>query len=257
MNIKRPTSNVYRRTQARAENQSCIVFTSCFIGWALLAVMLILSSLYGFAWGETADATAKLQVLSPNESRAILERLGRLRKDILTFQADFVEKRTIPSLVTPLQFEGRIYYQNNGIFFMEYVKPLRHILRVLKNEALFFVEGSTTADLVDMPAANGLAGNPDIFALNPDKLSGQILEGKTVYVLEDTGGNPDGKGPNQKLLVSLEKKSLLVKEIRIEDESGDITEICLFNVQINLDIPKSISAFELPDGVKINRLHQP
>ena len=140
---------------------------------------------------------------------------------------------------------------------MEYVKPLRHVLRVSNNEALFFVEGSPTADVVDMSEANGLAGNADIFALDPDKFSGQVLEGEAVYVLQDAGKNPDQKGLSPKLSVSLDKKNMLVKEIRIEDESGDITEICLLNVQTNLDIPPSVLAFELPDGVKINRINQP
>ena len=257
MNIERPTSNVQRRTQAWNGNRSFIVFACCFIGWALLAVVMMLYSFHGIAWCNSDDGTHNLQVLSPDESRAILDRLGRLRKDIITLQADFVEERTIPFLATPLRFEGRIYYHKNGLFFMEYVKPLRHILRVLNREALFFVEGSMTADVVDMSAANGLAGNADIFALNPDKFSGQILEGKAVYVLQDAGKSPDQKELNPKLSVFLDKKNLLVKEIRIEDASGDVTEICLHNVQTNLDIPESVLAFELPDGVKINRINQP
>ena len=140
---------------------------------------------------------------------------------------------------------------------MAYERPLRHILRVMKNQALFFVEGCTTADLVDMSATNGLAGNADIFALDPDRFSGQILEGEAVYVLEETEGDPDAAVSGPSLQVSLEKKSLLVKEIRIEDESGDITRIRLSNVQTNLEIPRSISAFELPQGVRINPMHQP
>jgi outer membrane lipoprotein-sorting protein len=57
--------------------------------------------------------------------------------------------------------------------------------------------------------------------------------------------------------VALDKKSLQVKYVCIEDESGDVTTISLFDVQINLDIPHAILSFELPEGVKINRLHQP
>jgi len=67
----------------------------------------------------------------------------------------------------------------------------------------------------------------------------------------------DKKGPDPKLTVFLEKKNLQVKEVCIEDESGDVTEISLFNVQTNLDIPNSVLSFELPKGVKTNRLNQP
>ena len=257
MNIEPPASNVQHQAQARAENRTFTVLTACLIGGTLLALMMTLFSFEDIAWCETGADAVKLQVLSPDESQAILDRLGGLRKDIVTLQADFVEERTIPFLGSPLLFEGRIYYHKNGLFFMEYVKPLRHVLRVSNNEALFFVEGSPTADVVDMSEANGLAGNADIFALDPDKFSGQVLEGEAVYVLQDAGKNPDQKGLSPKLSVSLDKKNMLVKEIRIEDESGDITEICLLNVQTNLDIPPSVLAFELPDGVKINRINQP
>lgn len=220
-------------------------------------MIVTLFSLHSFGWCETDPDAAELQVLSPEKKHAVLKRLGRLRKDILTLQADFIEERTIPALGSPLKFEGKMYYRNDGLFFMEYKRPLQHILRVIKNQALFFVMGSTTADLVNMPSATGIAGNPDLFALNLDGFSGQILEGKTFYVLQDTGKNTDQNGPQPNLLVSLDKKSLLVKKIRIGDESGDITEICLSNVQINQDIPDSILTFELPDGVKLNRINQP
>ncbi len=268
MNVEYRTSNVERRTkvkgknkqrtQARAENRSGIVFPSCFICGALLAVIVAcFSFLPTDAFCETDDVTDNLRAVSPDEGRAILEKLGNMREDIRTLQADFVEERIIPSLEIPLKYEGKIYYRNDGFFFMEYSKPIHHILRVQNNEALFFVEGGKTADLVDISTANGIAGNPDIFAINPAKFSGQLLEDKEVYVLKDQKKDAGEKVPGPKLTVSLEKKNLLVKRVRIEDGSGDVTNLLFLNVRTNHDIPKSIASFELPEGVKMNRIHQP
>ena len=257
MNIEHRTSNIERRTQARAENRSVIVFPLCLIGGALLVVIVTLFSLPGIAWCETVDAIDTLRVVAPDESRVILERLGSMRDDIRTLQADFVEERMIPALEMPLKYEGKIYYRNDGFFFMEYSKPIHHILRVQNNEALFFVEGSKTADLVNISAADGIAGNPDVFAINPANFSGQILEDEEVYVLTDKKKDESEKGPAPKLTVSLEKKSLLVNRVRIEEGYGDVTEIFFRNVRTNQDIPTSIASFELPEGVKMNRIHQP
>ncbi len=250
MNCQHRTSNFQRRLE--------IVFASYFIRCALLVMIAAVSSfLPASALCETDNANISLIPLSPDAGRMILERLGSMKKDVRTLQADFIEKRTIPSLAIPLTYEGRIYYRNDGFFFMEYTKPLHHILRVLKNEALFFVEGSSNADMVDISSVNGVVGNPSIFVLDPTKFSGQVLEDNDVYILKDKKEDLDNKGPGPKLTVFLEKKSLQVKEVCIEDESGDVTEISLFNVQTNLDIPDSVLSFELPEGVKINRLNQP
>lgn len=258
MNIEHGTSNVQRRRKGRGGNRSVIVFPSCIICNALLFVVVAcFSFLTTDAFCETDDTTESLRTLAPDQSRAILERLGSMRKDIRTFQADFAEERSIPSMAEPLRYEGRIYYQYDGFFFMEYKKPLHHILRVLKNEALFFVEGSSNADLVDISLVNGVAGNPNMFALDPTKLSGQVLEDNDVYILKEKKEALDKNRSGPKLTVSLEKKSLQVKKVCMEDESGDVTEIFLYNVETNLDIPKSILSFELPEGVKINRLNQP
>jgi outer membrane lipoprotein-sorting protein len=127
----------------------------------------------------------------------------------------------------------------------------------MNNKALFFVKGSAYADLMDISSAKGVAGSPNVFALNPAKFSGKILEDNGVYVLKDEKESLGEKLTNSKLTVALDKKSLQVKSVCIEDESGDVTTITLFDVQSNLDIPHAILSFELPEGVKINQLHKP
>ncbi len=248
-------TNIERRTKSKDKNKGRIRPKG--LSAVLVVVMVILFSLPGVAWCETDDSDRNLRALSPDESRVILAKLSHMREDIHTLQADFIEERMIPSLPMPLKYAGKIYYRNDGFFFMEYLRPIHHILRVQKNEALFFVEGSKTADRVDISAANGIAGNPDIFAINPAKFSGQVLEDNASYILKDKKQDAGEKGSGPTLTVSLAKKSLLVNRVRIDDGSGDVTNISFRNVRTNQDIPKSIVSFELPEGVKINRIHQP
>jgi len=191
------------------------------------------------------------------ESRAIIERLRKMRKEMTSLQAGFIEKRTIPSLAMPLKFEGRVYYKKDTLFFMEYEKPVHHILRVKADEALFFVEGSRTADLMNLSSVQGIAGNGDIFNIDPARFSGQIFEGEQAFVLERIREN---SGKNDRLpgiTVHLNKNNLSVKKIIIADESGDMTVITLYDVKVNQDLPQSVLNFELPEGVEINRLNHP
>jgi outer membrane lipoprotein carrier protein len=205
---------------------------------------------------ETGKKETVRQV-SPDESRVILEQLGNMRKNIRSLQADFIEERSIPSLPTPLKFEGRIYYWGKTLFFMEYKKPIHHILRVKDNEALFFVEGSKNADLVDISAVQGIAGNAEIFAIDPTRFSGQVFEDEDAYILEENRQGRDEKNQGPRLSVYLNKKSLLVKKIVMADKTGDTTAITLLEVRTNMEIPQSVLSFELPQGVKINRLNPP
>ena len=140
---------------------------------------------------------------------------------------------------------------------MEYEKPVRHILRVEDNKALFFVEGGRTADLFDIGGARGIAGNADIFAIDPAKFSGKVFEGGNTYILEENKKRKGQKEQGPSLSIHLNKKDLLVKKILMEDVTGDATVISLFNVETNRQIPKEILSFQLPEGVKINRLNQP
>jgi outer membrane lipoprotein-sorting protein len=257
MNTRHQTSKLQRLTLEKSRNRSDAVFTSCFIRNALVAVMAALFCIPASVLCETDKAKTSLRQLSSDESQAILERLGNMRKDISSLQADFIEERSIPSLAKPLRFEGRIYYRDKTLFFMEYEKPVHHILSVKDNEALFFVEGSKTADLVDISAVQGIAGNAEIFAVDPTTFSGQVLEDEDAYILEENRQGRDEKVEGPKLSVYLNKKNLMVKKILMADESGDITAITLLEVRTNRAIPQSVLSFELPQGVKINRLNQP
>lgn len=225
---------------------------------ALLAVMVAFFSFVpAKAFSGAINDKAPLRSLSIDESRVIIERLRNMRKEMTSLQAGFIEERSIPSLAMPLKFEGRVYYKKDTLFFMEYEKPVHHILRVKADEALFFVEGSRTADLVDLSSVQGIAGNGDIFNIDPARFSGQVLEGEQAYVMEVNRENSGENDRGPRISVYLNKNNLSVKKIIIADESGDMTMITLFDVKVSQDLPQSIRTFELPEDVKINRLNRP
>jgi outer membrane lipoprotein-sorting protein len=64
---------------------------------------------------------------------------------------------------------------------------------------------------------------------------------------------PDGG----RLIILLDRDSLLAKIIQIEDEQGDLTQITLSNLKVNLDLPSAVKGFTLPHGTRLNRLKRP
>ena len=203
----------------------------------------------------TAAATEEdWRPLTEKEQGRLLERLVTFQKSIKTFQSNFMEIRSTKVLSSPLSFEGKIYYDATGLFFMHYLEPVRYVLRVKEGEALFFVEGSKTADVVDISNMEGMARHSNLFAWKPDAFTGSIWVSKSAYRLEDSSGKTQGKGKGRKILIFLDRRTLHMERLRIEDEFGDLTEIALSNQSVNEELPIFVTDFSLPEGIKINRM---
>ena len=67
-------------------------------------------------------AEADRKPLTPDEKKLFFDRSKEVRKNIITFEAEFKEERSVPSLKKPFLFNGRLFYHQNGLFFMEYIQ---------------------------------------------------------------------------------------------------------------------------------------
>jgi outer membrane lipoprotein-sorting protein len=215
--------------------------------------ILLLSILFLFDGLTLAEDTPWRQ-LPGKEQALLLEKLVELQKSIETFQSAFSEQRSTKVLKSPLHFEGRIYYDAKGLFFMQYFKPVKYILRVRGGEVLFYVEGSTTADMADLSNVEGMAKHSSLFVWDPGDFKGSIWESDDEYRLEDASGEVGERKGEKKVLIFLDRKNLHMKRIRIDDEFGDVTEISLSEQRINEELPPSVLHFSLPAGTKINRM---
>jgi len=210
--------------------------------------------------GGYSTVPAKEEAMYPLDSAAgktFYDRLGKVQEDIKTFKAVFVEKRSISSLKAPLRFEGEIYYHHEGLFFMEYKKPIDYVICVKGKEALFYVKGSQTADVADVSGVKGLAKHSDLFGMNPSRFKGEVWEGENSYRLEEKEQGSGVENGGQNLTLFLNRKTLLVECIRIEDDYGDVTEITLSDIKVNQELPTFVLQFTLPKGVGRNRLDNP
>jgi len=203
-----------------------------------------------------ANVTAgdeKMRALTQTEREDLLSRLKSILAGIKTFEADFIEERTIKALPSPLTYEGTLYYERGHLFFMKYARPVQYILRVKGTEVTIYVVGSRTADIADMSTAKGGGGHTDIFDWDPSGFQGQIYSDADGFWLKEAAKKPGAP----KLNILLDKKTILVKHFSIIGGNGDTTKITFSDKKINKPLPTEVLNYSLPKGTKLNRLSPP
>ncbi len=193
----------------------------------------------------TKQASAQLSELPEVQKHQVLARIQTVQSAIDTLQASFVEERQLAGLKKPLAFEGNLYLNRQGLLFLTYHKPVKHILRVKDDTVLFYVADNKTADQIHLSAMQNGAPRPDFFQLDIKNFNGTVQEDEKGYYLEQ--GAED-----RKVIVMLDKKSLLARDIEIKSESGDITKIFIVDPVVNEPLPDSVNNFRLPEDTKIN-----
>lgn len=205
------------------------------------------------AVGNTAQGD-KPRRLEGSKLEVFLERLKDVQARVETFQAEFVEKRKLAMLNKPILYKGRLYYDSEGLFFMEYDKPVKHIIRVQGKKALLWVRGSPTADVVNLSGVQGVVNPRDLFNYSRNKSNVEVWEQDSRYRLEERSPQDEGKAGGKNVKVFLHHETLMVKRIRLQEKGGDFTELLFSNIRINQDLPSGVSGFTLPEGVKVNRV---
>ena len=205
----------------------------------LLTIILLHCS---FAIKVNCQQTA---ISNTKERDSLLARIQAVQSSFDTLQAPFTEERHLVGLKKPLAFEGKLFLNRQGLLFLTYLKPVQHILRVQGDTVLFYVEGSRTADQVNLSAMQNSGPRPDFFQMDITNFNGTIQEDEKGYYL-------DQGSEERKIRVMLDKKDLLARRIEITSESGDITKIFIIDPVINIPLPDTVNNFRLPEGTKIN-----
>ena len=208
-----------------------------------IMLLLLLSVTPSFATG---------RLVTGDEADTLLSQIKQNQAQINTITGSFTEERLIATMPAPLVFTGKVYARPPSFLFLAYEKPLAHIMKVTGDTVLFYVEGAKTADKVDLHKMGEGGAPPNLFAWNPSDFKGEIIETETGYLLS----NPQIKAGDREIRISLNKHSLLVQSLILQEPGGDKTTIHMDTLQINKEIPKEIEAYTLPVGVTINMMGQ-
>ena len=218
----------------------------------VLALLLAAPS-YG-GGGDLPSEFERGAPLSSAQQETFLKRLEEVRSAVQTLDAAFKEVRTVPPLDRELRYEGRLYYNAQGIFFMDYRKPVRHILRITPTEVVSYVEGSPTADVMDISSVEEGKSHPDLFGWGGKEFQGKVWETPTTYIMERAVDESESDSGSPRAMIFLDKERLLPAEIRITNDSGDRTIILLSDIHMNRALPPYVTGFSLPEDVKENRI---
>jgi len=174
---------------------------------------------------------------------------AQLRKDaasIKTVQAAFVQKKIMKILSRPLVSEGRFFYAAPDSFRWEYLKPVKSIVLSGKGEAKRYImsQGKMVEDksggvqamrIVLGEVVNWMSGK---FDLNPS-FQAAVTEGKnTLITLVPVERNMAGM--IEKIEISVVKKSMAIKSVRIIESENAATIIDFSHVEINKAVNASV-----------------
>ena len=208
-----------------------------------LVMILSLSSLFCCAGERSITGT---------EAAALLERIKESQATLKTITGSFTEERTISTMPVPLIFTGKVYAQPPDFLFLSYEEPIQHIMKVSGDEVIFYVADASTADRVNLSKVGEDAAPPNLFGWDPTDFKGKILETESGYMLY----NPEIKAGDREIRITLNKETLMVQALIMQEPSGDITTIMMHNLHINGVIPVEILNYELPVGVTLHIMGQ-
>jgi hypothetical protein len=218
-------------------------------------IWLISGSIMLSAWLLMSMAgLARAELLQDQAKQRFLERLERTYQETRTILADFREVRKLKHLQKPLVFRGRMGIDlEQDFLFLDYRRPSQHIVRVQNGTVLFYVRGQSTADRFDLAATPGAPPSGGLLSWSPRDFQGQVRAGKSSYQL--TPELPDGAA--RQLRVSLDKESLILKSMLIQEPSGESTRLNFDNMILNKPLPRDMTEFSLPEGTTVQRIQTP
>ncbi len=188
-----------------------------------------------------------LFVLLPHVAFAdSFEQLRQNSAGIKTVQARFVQKKQMKILAKPLIAEGRFFYTAPDSFRWEYLKPLRSIVISSKGDAKRYIMsggkmvedksgGVQAMRIVLSEVVNWMSGR---FDRNPS-FEASLKEGtNTLITLIPVGQNMAGM--IEKIEISVTKKTMAIKSVKIIEGENAATIIDFSDVEINKAINNSV-----------------
>jgi outer membrane lipoprotein-sorting protein len=173
---------------------------------------------------------------------AAADNFDQLRKDaanIKTIKARFVQKKSMKILSKPLISQGLFYYVAPDSFRWEYLKPLRSVVITYKGDTKRYIAsggkmiedktgGVQAMKIVLNEIAGWMSGK---FDQNPS-FAATLKEGAyTEITLTPVGKSMAGM--IEKIKITLSKKDIAVKSVKIIESANAFTQIDFSDVQIN------------------------
>lgn len=203
-----------------------------------------------------ADRSADPAGGGARDPRAILTRAERRYEDVGSFQAEFVQRVTIPLLDEVKDSRGTLYLRAPDRLLMDFSEPEGDVI-VSDGRFLWMYYPSTDARQV-MRAAASAGGQGldfqraflrDATRRYEARLEGsEAVEGRTVDVLTLVPLEPS---PYRRVRIWVDREDSLVRRFEIVEENESVRRLELRQIQLNPPLADDLFRFEPPAGVQI------
>ena len=161
-----------------------------------------------------------------------MKAISTATQQVKSIQCDFLQTKTSAMLTTPTEARGTMHYEAPDKLRWAYTEPTQHALEV---------DGET----VTLTGVNGKAnrlmkplGKLILTCINGSQLfderifQAKIFDNAATYEIHLTTKRKDMQRIFSGILFTIDKKSLTVQSIRLDEKSGDNTLIQFRNVQV-------------------------
>ena len=169
--------------------------------------------------------------------------------------ASFTQVSHLRSVSKPKESSGMVYFKKPGKMRWEYTNPEQQLL-VSDGKTMWFYVADDEQVIVQ-PAEDAYGSKtPITFLSGMGKLQNDFYmnllpesDPATAYKLELLPKQPQPE--LAKLVLTIDPKTYQIVHTAVYDPYGNITDVYLSNLEINVSPPDDVFTFEIPEGVDV------
>lgn len=172
-----------------------------------------------------------------------------------TFQADFKQFYYSTTIATPLEEEGKVYFQKPDLMKWEYRDPEKKIFLLKENKIMFYdqeenelIEDMGKDEQYETEILDLLSGKEGLLEQYNVEKNPFPTDDKKAYQLKLYPKNGED---SSFILLEINEKSWLIQKAVFIDWAGNKTEFHFNKIKINVNFPKDTFELDLPADVVI------
>jgi len=172
-----------------------------------------------------------------------------------TFQAEFKQFYYSTTISTPLEEEGKVYFQKPDMMKWEYQYPEKKIFLLKEEKIIFYdqeenelIENMGENEQYEAEILDLLSGKKGLLEQYDVEFSPFPSDDKKAYQLKL---NPKINENDTYILLEINEKSWLIQKAIFIDWAGNKTEFHFNKIKINQNFPKNTFELNLPEDIEI------
>ncbi len=196
----------------------------------------------------TCSAVMDAATLTAQQKKDVITKISAKTSSLKTMSCTFTQTKYLSMLSDKMVSQGKMDYKQPNKLRWEYTTPYKYTF--ILNGAKVYVAGSSRKDVID---TNSNKIFKEIARIMMNTVTGQALaspadfttdvaDGGTLWQVTLVPRKKDMKKMFARIVLSFDKKTLMVTEINIHENNRDRTDIKLKNVKTNTAINENLFA---------------